>query len=88
MAYNENLDNVIFDTNIESEDGTTLKISVYSYNGGDPKLQIGPREYTKKNGEKGYRKAGRMTAGEVEKFVDILPEIQSYLNVEELPANV
>jgi hypothetical protein len=85
MAYNEDLDKVLFDGNIESEDGTVLKVSVYSYNGGDPKLQIGPREYTKKNGDKGYRKAGRMTAGELEKLVDMLPDLQIHLGAETLP---
>lgn len=80
MAYNEKLDKVLFDAGIPNEDGTTLKVSVYSYNGGEPKLQIGPRVYTKKNGEEGFRKAGRMTGGEMEKLVDLMPELSVYLS--------
>ena len=79
MAYNKGLDKVLYMANIDSADGTVLKVSVYSYNGGEPKLQIGPRVYTKRNGEDGFRKAGRLNEGEVEKLVDILPVVNSYL---------
>jgi len=79
MAYNKGLDKVLYEANINSENDTVLKVSVYSYNGGEPKLQIGPRTYTKKNGEEGFRKAGRLTEGEVEKLVDILPDVGTYL---------
>jgi len=79
MPYNKSADKVLYDANINSDDGTVLKVSVYSYNGGEPKLQIGPRVYKKRNGEDGFRKAGRLTGGDVEKLVDILPAVSAYL---------
>ena len=88
MAYSKGLDKELYFANIQSEDGTVLRVSVFSYNGGDKKLQIGPRIYTKKDGEEGYRKAGRLTEGETEQLVDILPTIQSYLVTGTLPAKI
>jgi hypothetical protein len=79
MAYDKSADKVLYMANIEGENDTTLKVSVYSYNGGEPKLQIGPRVYQKRNGEDGFRKAGRLTGGEVEKLADIMPVVHSYL---------
>ena len=86
MAYNKGLDKMLYMANIEGENETTLKVSVYTYNGGDPKLQIGPRVYTKRNGEEGFRKAGRLSEGEVEKLVDVLPVVNSYLSGGQLEA--
>ena len=79
MAYDKSADKVLYMANIEGENDTTLKVSVYSYNGGEPKLQIGPRVYQKRNGEDGFRKAGRLTGGEVEKLADLMPVVHSYL---------
>jgi len=75
MGYNADLDKVLLSKDIECEDGTSLKFEVYSYNGGEPKFQIGPRTYKKKNGEVGYRKAGRMTALELMELAKCTNEI-------------
>jgi len=88
MAYDKSADKILYMANIDSDDGTVLKVSVYSYNGGEPKLQIGPRVYQKRNGEDGFRKAGRLTGGDVEKLVDILPIVNSYLSGGSLEAIV
>jgi hypothetical protein len=80
MAYNKGLDKVLYMANIDGENDTTLKVSVFSYNGGEPKLQIGPRVYIKRDGEEGFRKAGRLSEGEVEKLVDVLPAVNAYLS--------
>jgi hypothetical protein len=79
MAYSAKLDKELFGANIPSDDGTVLRVSVYSYNGGDAKLQIGPRVFTKKNGEEGFRKAGRISGDELEKLIDLMPELSTYL---------
>jgi hypothetical protein len=42
-----------------------LIVSVMLYNGGDPKLQIGPRQFTKHDGTTGFGKAGRLNVDEV-----------------------
>ena len=74
MAYNKDLDKVLYETEIvDDESGKKLMISVHSYNGGDAKLQIGPRTYTKRNGEPGFGKAGRLTIAEGVALANILP---------------
>jgi hypothetical protein len=75
MAYNKDLDKVLWSKNIEDEEGKQLVVSVYSYNGGETKLQIGPRTYVKKNGDQGFAKAGRLTAVEANDLMALMPEI-------------
>ena len=53
-GFNSALDKVIASWNYEG-----LAISVNAYNGGDPKLNIGPRVVQFKNGNTGYRSPGR-----------------------------
>jgi len=79
MAYNKSLDKELKQWKIESED-TAILVSVYAYNGGDKKLQIGPRTYAKKNGDVGYRKAGRLSVDETAKLAEILPEVTDTLS--------
>ena len=78
MAYNEKLDKVLYETEIVG-DNDNLKITVQAYNGGEAKLQIGPRVYEKKDGSEGYRKAGRLTVKEVSAISQLLPSIQDAL---------
>jgi len=78
MAYNKNLDKAVWEADIVGVNDT-LKIAVMAYNGGERKLQIGPRVYEKKNGDNGFRKAGRMTTTEVAEFVTLLPDINTAL---------
>jgi len=80
MPYDEDLDVELFQGNIETDNGV-LRVSVWSYNQGDPKLQIGPRVYTKKDGNEGYRKAGRITAEEFEQLLDMTNDIQEHMGV-------
>ena len=56
-----------------------LKVSVFSYNGGEMKLQIGPRTYIKRNGDMGFGKAGRMSLAEVEAVSALMPEIRGIM---------
>ena len=74
MAYNKGLDKAVWESDIGG-DNDILKVSVMAYNGGEKKLQIGPRIYEKKNGDAGFRKAGRMTVEEVKELVNLLPDI-------------
>ena len=75
MAYNKDLDKVLWEKGItDDESGRTLLFSVHSYNGGDAKFQIGPRTYTKANGEPGYGKAGRLTIPEGVALANYLPD--------------
>ena len=79
MAYNKGLDKELFHATIEGEDEKALHVSVHAYNGGEPKLQIGPRTYIKRDGGTGYGKAGRISADEVAKLVDILKDVEDIL---------
>ena len=75
MAYNKDLDKVLWEGAIEGDvEGKALLVSVHSYNGGDAKLQIGPRTYLKRNGDIGYGKAGRLTLEEGVALANMLPQ--------------
>ena len=78
MAFNKSLDKELASYEI----GDGLKIGVYSYNGGEKKLQIGPRVYEKKDGSTGFRKAGRMTADELKAFAAIADELYGVMTAE------
>lgn len=78
MAFDKSKDVTHFEGDIVTEKGA-LKVSVMSYNGGERKLQIGPRTYEKKNGSTGYTKAGRITVEEYAQLKDMLPQIEEAL---------
>jgi hypothetical protein len=78
MAFDKSKDNELWVDTIEG-DNDTLRISVFAYNGGERKLQIGPRTYEKKNGDDGFRKAGRLTADEVDFLIEKLPAIREII---------
>jgi hypothetical protein len=61
MAFDEIKDKELASVEL----GSGLLLSVHSYNGGAPKLQVGPRKITKAGGEPGFRKAGRLDKDEV-----------------------
>ncbi len=54
---------------------TGLHISINQYGDADPKLQIGPRTYTRKDGKQGSTKAGRLTVEDVEWLDETLEEV-------------
>jgi len=69
MAFDKSKDKVVQEWELDNGNDKKLMVSVMSYNGGEQKLQIGPRTYTKRNGGTGFGKAGRLTMPEVN-FVD------------------
>ncbi len=66
-------------------DETGLVISINQYDKGDPKLQIGPRVFVKKDGQEVQRKAGRMTVEDLLWFYDIIDEVKDELQKRALP---
>ena len=72
MAYDASKDVVL--TSWENEE-TGLMVSINRYGDGDPKLQIGPRAYTRKDGKKSSTKAGRLTIDDVLWLDEILEEV-------------
>jgi len=87
MAFNKALDREVRGWVIGDPDDKHLRVSVMSYNGGEMKLQIGPRVYIRKDGREGFGKAGRLTLNEVKALTDLAPEIEGILSGAALPAN-
>jgi len=77
-VYDKSKDVCVFERSIENGD-KCLKICVMSYNGGEMKLQFGPRTYVKRNGTTGFGKVGRMTLNEVMAINDLMPEIKGIM---------
>lgn len=73
MAYNKALDKEIA---AWTPDGTNLKVSVNSYNGGEPKVRM-VRVFERANGNKGFGKAGSLTVEELKAVTNLIPEIES-----------
>jgi hypothetical protein len=71
MPYDQSLDKQVFCKTWETDD-VRISVSVYSYNGGQKKLQIS-RENKNADGELRFAKLGRLTKEEAEA---ILPLIQ------------
>ncbi len=72
MAYDASKDVAL--ASWENEE-TGLMVSINRYGDGDPKLQIGPRAYTRKDGKKSSTKAGRLTIDDVLWLDEILEEV-------------
>jgi len=59
---------------------TGLVVSINQYGDGEPKLQIGPRIFKKKDGGESQRKAGRLTIEDVMWFYDIIDAAKEELS--------
>lgn len=77
MPYDITKDHVL-DSWTNEETG--LILSINRYGEGEPKLQIGPRTYIKKDGSKGSLKAGRLTIEDVVWLAEIIDDIQDRMN--------
>ena len=77
MAYDASKDKVL---DSWENDNTGLMVSINRYGEGEPKLQIGPRNYTKKDGSKSTTKAGRLAIDDVLWLNEILDEVKDKLN--------
>lgn len=70
-AFDKNLDKELFGETVEFE-VTRLRVSVFSYNNGVPKLQISRENRLMDSGEWTFAKMGRLTKDEVEKILPII----------------
>jgi hypothetical protein len=59
---------------------TGLLVSINRYNQGEPKVQIGPRVFTKKDGAEIQRKSGRLTIEDISWIYDVIDEIKEELS--------
>lgn len=78
MAYDSNLDNQLFARSIETEAGSRITVSVYSYNNGPLKLQI-TRENKDEEGNYKFAKLGRLNKGEVEEILPLINEALTHM---------
>jgi len=77
-VYDEKKDKLIKLFEMKKENGSLL-FSVFSYDGGNPKLQIS-RMYKKKDGSFGYSSPGRMSNEEILFLKDNIDEILKLTN--------
>jgi hypothetical protein len=61
-------------------DETGLVVSINQYGDGEPKLQIGPRVFVKKDGGETQRKAGRLSIEDLLWFYEIIDEVKDDLS--------
>ena len=77
MAYDPSKDQVL--ETWENEE-TGLIVSINQYGDGEPKLQIGPRNYTKRDGTTATTKAGRLAIDDVLWLGEVLEEVKEKMN--------
>jgi hypothetical protein len=73
MAYDPEMDRVLASW-INEETG--LMISINRYGDGEPKVQIGPRTYIKRDGSRSTAKPGRLTMDDVLWLGDVIEEVK------------
>ncbi|MDP2647552.1 MAG: hypothetical protein Q8P24_21695 [Desulfobacterales bacterium] len=73
MAYESEKDKVLKKWQCEE---TGLVVAICQYGESEPKLQIGPRVYKRKDGEESQRKAGRLSIEDLLWFYDNIDEIK------------
>jgi len=76
MAFDPEKDKILKKWNCEE---TGLVVSINQYGNGEPKVQIGPRVFTKKDGGESQRKAGRLSIEDVMWFYEIIDEVKDEL---------
>ena len=78
MPYDKSLDEMLKQWRCEE---TGLILSIHRYNGGEAKLQIGPRILLKKDGsERAPVKAGRLTVEDLMWIYDMIDEVKDELS--------
>lgn len=82
MPYDPTLDKALKTWKCEQ---TGLVVSINRYGEGEPKVQIGPRLYMKKDGSESQRKAGRLSIEDFLWLYDVLDEIKEELQQMALP---
>jgi hypothetical protein len=78
MAFDKNLDKELFGETIEFE-VTRLRVSVFAYNNGVPKLQISRENRNLDSAEWSFAKMGRLTKDEVEKILPLITKAMAHL---------
>ena len=77
MAFDPEMDKILKKWKCEE---TGLVVSINQYGDGEPKVQIGPRLFMKKDGTESQRKAGRLTIEDLIWFYEIIDEVKEELS--------
>ncbi len=77
MPFDPDMDKILKEWRCEE---TGLVVSINRYGDGEPKLQIGPRVFIRKDGNESQRKAGRLTIEDLMWFYDIIDEVKDELS--------
>jgi hypothetical protein len=81
--YDASKDKVIEEIVVcEGEYNSVIKIGVYQYNNGSPKIGI-TRWYSDAAGNERTKKLGRLSANEAEELLKVLPDMISKANEEQ-----
>ena len=78
MAFDPEKDKILKKWNCEE---TGLVVSINQYDEGEPKLQIGPRVFKKRDGGESQRKAGRLSIEDLIWFYEIIDEVKEELAI-------
>ncbi len=77
MPFDPDMDKILKQWKCEE---TGLVVSINRYGDGEAKLQIGPRVFTRKDGNESQRKAGRLTIEDLMWFYEIIDEVKDELS--------
>ena len=77
MAFDPEMDKILKKWQC---DETGLVVSINQYGDGEPKVQIGPRIFTRKDGQESQRKAGRVSIEDVMWVYDIIDDVKEELS--------
>jgi hypothetical protein len=77
MAFDPEMDKILKKWKCEE---TGLVVSINQYGDGEPKVQIGPRLFIKKDGTESQRKAGRLTIEDLIWFYEIIDDVKEELS--------
>ena len=76
-AYDPDKDKVL---KIWKSEETGLVISINQYGDGEPKVQIGPRVFLRKDGQESQRKAGRLSMEDLQWLYEVIDEVREELS--------
>ena len=77
MAYDPTKDQVLASW---QNDETGLMVTINQYGEGEPKMQVGPRSYTRKDGTQTTTKAGRLPIDDVLWLAEVIEEVKDKMN--------
>ncbi len=79
MAFDKSLDKELFGETKEWE-ATRIRVSVYSYNDGQPKLQISRENRNMESGDWMFSKLGRMAKEEAEAVLPLMQKALEHMS--------